>query len=189
MGRHHHPARSAGGGGWGAGWSSFVSQTTSSRAQRGGGSRGGRVKFMPRARNSVSVEDCQRLFSCRRCEALVVICSNCDRDNKYCSRECAREARKESQRASNRRYQATARGRSLHAARQGSYRRRQTAKMAKVTEQCRQADSSGVPLHKTAPLVCATCGAPRTSFLRYSLKRESLGTVCRPKRPKRYAFG
>jgi hypothetical protein len=92
---------------------------------------------MRRARRKVVVGDRQRLFNCERCSAQVVICGRCDRGQRYCGAACAREARRESQRASNRRYQATPRGRKLHAERQGRYRRRGTAGEQVVTDRSR----------------------------------------------------
>jgi hypothetical protein len=76
----------------------------------------------------------QRLYTCARCHALVVICAACDRGNFYCGRICSARSRREKQRASNRRYQATERGRQLHAARAARYRRR-LAGHSGVTEQ------------------------------------------------------
>jgi len=40
-----------------------------------------------------------RLFNCARCQSQVVICSQCDRGNRYCGRACARVARRQSMRA------------------------------------------------------------------------------------------
>jgi hypothetical protein len=60
----------------------------------------------------------------------VVICSHCDRGNRYCGKQCAQTARRQSQREAARRYQASRRGRFAHAARQRRYRRRRSAKVA-----------------------------------------------------------
>jgi hypothetical protein len=68
--------------------------------------------------------DSERYYTCARCHALVVICTACDRGNFYCGKVCFTRSRREKQRASNRRYQATARGRHLHAERAARHRLR-----------------------------------------------------------------
>ena len=70
-----------------------------------------------------------RLFHCARCRRQVVICSHCDRGNRYCGKRCAQTARRQSQREAARRYQATRRGRFAHADRQRRYRQRRCAKV------------------------------------------------------------
>ncbi len=70
-----------------------------------------------------------RLFHCARCRRQVVICSHCDRGNRYCGKRCAQTARRQSQREAARRYQKTRRGRFAHAARQRGYRQRRRAKV------------------------------------------------------------
>ena len=70
-----------------------------------------------------------RLFPCARCRRQVVICSHCDRGNRYCGKRCAQTARRQSQREAARRYQKTRRGRFAHAARQRGYRQRRRAKV------------------------------------------------------------
>lgn len=76
-----------------------------------------------------------RLLVCAwvACGLHVLLCSRCDRGNRYCSRQCARQARLESLRAAGRRYQRGRRGRFRHAARQAKYRSRLTVQ--KVTHQ------------------------------------------------------
>ena len=65
------------------------------------------------------------------CRTAVLICSDCDRGQRYCTTPCADEARRQSIRASGRRYQDSSRGRHTHAERQRRYRARQQ----KVTHQ------------------------------------------------------
>jgi hypothetical protein len=72
-----------------------------------------------------------RLFLCLRCRDQVVICSRCDRGQVYCGRECASEVRRSKQRKARRRYQASERGRQLHADRNRRYR----ARGRRVTDQ------------------------------------------------------
>jgi hypothetical protein len=71
-----------------------------------------------------------RIFICARCRRQVVICSHCDRGNRYCGPSCAHSARRHPQREAAQRYQRTRRGRFAHAARQRRYRQR-----ANVTHQ------------------------------------------------------
>jgi hypothetical protein len=72
-----------------------------------------------------------RLFLCLRCRQQVVICSRCDRGQVYCGRECASEVRRSRQRQARRRYQASERGRQMHADRS----RRHRARGRRVTDQ------------------------------------------------------
>mgnify|MGYP007091127634 FL=1 len=72
-----------------------------------------------------------RRYLCARCRCVVLICSRCDRGQRYCAGGCARLARADSQRAAAVRYQTSLRGRHAHAARQRRYRTR----LQKVTHQ------------------------------------------------------
>jgi hypothetical protein len=65
-----------------------------------------------------------RMFSCVRCRSQVLICRRCDRGQIYCIGSCAKEARRDRQREARRRYQATPRGRAMHAERSRRYRAR-----------------------------------------------------------------
>lgn len=65
-----------------------------------------------------------RMFLCARCRSQVLVCSRCDRGQIYCVGTCAQEARRDHQREARRRYQATPRGRAMHAARNRRYRAR-----------------------------------------------------------------
>ena len=65
-----------------------------------------------------------RLFLCGRCRSQVLVCRKCDRGQIYCFGTCAQEARCKNQREARRRYQATPRGRAMHAARSRRYRAR-----------------------------------------------------------------
>ena len=66
-----------------------------------------------------------RLYHCCRCQAQVIICSQCDRGNRYCAVECAADARSDSLKRASKKYQSTRAGRFNNAARQKSYRERQ----------------------------------------------------------------
>jgi len=65
-----------------------------------------------------------RFFLCGRCRSQVLVCRRCDRGQIYCVGTCAQEARRDKQREARRRYQATPRGRAMHAARNRRYRAR-----------------------------------------------------------------
>ena len=66
-----------------------------------------------------------RLFVCVRCGCEVVVCSCCDRGQIYCEVDCARQARRQTLHGAGRRWQRSARGRRMHAARMARYRARQ----------------------------------------------------------------
>ena len=72
-----------------------------------------------------------RRYLCAGCRAPVLICSYCDRGNRYCTQGCAPQARQQSIRAAGNRYQDTHRGRRAHTERQRRYRAREQ----KVTHQ------------------------------------------------------
>jgi hypothetical protein len=63
-----------------------------------------------------------RIYICGECGQQVVVCSRCDRGQRYCSRECSRAARRCSVREAGARYQRSERGRLHHARRQKLYR-------------------------------------------------------------------
>ena len=67
-----------------------------------------------------------RLFLCADpgCRVQVIICSGCDRGHIYCA-DCAPGARRRSLQEAGRRYQASSRGRTKHAARTRLWRERQ----------------------------------------------------------------
>lgn len=79
----------------------------------------------PRQRkmSSKAVES-HRRFLCARCGAPVILCTSCDRGNRYCGQVCSSAARREGVRNAQRRYQQTVRGRQANAERQRRYRAR-----------------------------------------------------------------
>jgi hypothetical protein len=72
-----------------------------------------------------------RFFLCAGCRVQVLVCSGCDRGQRYCSGTCAQLARLAARREAGRRYQSSRRGRFTHAERMRRYRARQE----KVTHQ------------------------------------------------------
>jgi hypothetical protein len=103
-----------------------------------------------------------RQFSCGTCRTLVVICSQCDRGNRYCGAGCAQVARRQSQRGASRRYQRTVVGKRGHAARQRIYRHRRAQKI--VTRQGCEAGAKtrrvGRPQTKESALDDSPTGHP-----------------------------
>lgn len=77
------------------------------------------------------MEPSGRRYLCAGCRTAVLICSHCDRGNRYCTTTCAEQARHHAMRAAGARYQTSLRGRHAHAQRQRRYRARQQ----KVTHQ------------------------------------------------------
>jgi hypothetical protein len=64
------------------------------------------------------------MLNCARCHRLVVICTRCDRGQRYCSADCGQVQRKQSVREAGRRYQQTPPGARNNAARQKRWRTR-----------------------------------------------------------------
>ena len=94
-----------------------------------------------------------RLFVCARCRAQVLLCSRCDRGQRYCGRVCSRAARQDSRRETARRYQRSRAGRLAHAARSRRWRHRQCAQAGRDG-----AASTNFVTHQGSPLT--TAGAP-----------------------------
>jgi hypothetical protein len=113
-----------------------------------------------------------RLFLCARCRSAVIICSHCDRGQRYCGSMCSRQARSCAQRAAGKRYQNSRKGRHAHARRQGQLRGRQQI----VTHQgSPPPPCAGVlpPDEATAPQTdasqsckCQFCGRSVSAFVR-----------------------
>ena len=74
--------------------------------------------------SGVLVERPARLFLCARCRVQVVLCSHCDRGNRYCSRPCWRLSRDAARRDTAQRYQSSWGGRRAHAERSRRWRQR-----------------------------------------------------------------
>ena len=79
---------------------------------------GSAVPHVPRKRRAGP------FYLCARCGSRVLVCRRCDRGQIYCAGTCAQQARRHRQREARRRYQATPRGRAMHAARSRRYRAR-----------------------------------------------------------------
>lgn len=107
---------------------------------------GSEVRLVRRGCSDFDEPDSGRLFLCARCRVQVLICSHCDRGQRYCAEGCAWEARHQSQREAGRRYGRSRDGRFACAERNRRYRIRRK----NVTHQ-------GSPRHrKDAVLVVTT---------------------------------
>jgi len=141
-----------------------------------------------------------RLFVCARCRAQVLLCSRCDRGQRYCGRTCSRAARHDSRREAARRYQRSRAGRMAHAARSRRWRQRRSDQARKsatsdtsatniVTRQgsptpvpdaplasSEQADecTSPVPHTSPSPIVarCRRCAAVLSPWVRQGFLRH-----------------
>lgn len=122
----------------------------------------------------------RKTLPCTRCRKAVIICSHCDRGQRYCTKACSTQARCTAVRAAGCRYQASRQGRHAHAERQSRYR----AKQQKVTHQSSPPLAPPVPLstEPTAPLMptfwhCCRChrllpDGVRQDFLRCRTRRN-----------------
>ena len=97
-----------------------------------------------------------RLFVCGRCLVQVLICSDCDRGNRYCAGECAVTARRALQRDAGDRYQDSYGGRIKHAWRTRCWRQRKAGQVQSVTHQGSRIDPADAVLVATPPIVAAT---------------------------------
>lgn len=105
-----------------------------------------------------------RLFLCACCRVQVLVCSHCDRGQRYCAGGCSAATRQAQQSEAGRRYQCSRAGRFKHAARTRRWRERQAILAEKVTHQGSQA----TPLDVVLPVIPNTepCSAPiSTSYL------------------------
>ena len=84
-------------------------------------------------------EQTGRFFLCARCQAQVLLCSQCDRGQRYCAAECANITRLNRQREAGKRYQQSRSGRHKHAARMQQWRKRRADAAKIVTHHCSQA--------------------------------------------------
>ena len=95
--------------------------------------------------------DSFRSFSCDRCRTLVVICSRCDRGNRFCGVKCRDDARAESVRGAAKKYQESEVGRRNHQRRQGRYRRKLADSADQVTHQGSAPEATPVALPSDPP--------------------------------------
>ena len=103
-----------------------------------------------------------RLFLCARCQAQVLVCSQCDRGQRYCARGCADITRLSRQREAGKRYQQSRTGRHKHAARMHQWRKRRAASAKIVTHQGSQANpvDAVLPGNESPPAIPPDSQAP-----------------------------
>lgn len=78
--------------------------------------------------SGVRMDQPARLYLCARCRVQVILCSRCDRGNRYCGRQCRHQARKQARRETAQRYQRSWSGRIAHAQRSRRWRQRRAAR-------------------------------------------------------------
>ena len=103
----------------------------------------------------VRMDQSARLYLCACCRVQVILCSRCDRGNRYCGRQCRHRAREQARRETAQRYQRSWRGRVAHAQRSRRWRQRRAARDAacgtgvdahNVTHQGSRAEVASAPL-------------------------------------------
>ena len=80
---------------------------------------------MPAAEAVGAVGRLGRMYACALCQREVLLCSGCDRGQRYCGVGCRKQARRTCLRQAGRRYQDSRAGRFAHARRSRRYRQRQ----------------------------------------------------------------
>ena len=101
-----------------------------------------------------------RLFLCARCRDQVLLCSHCDRGQRYCSRACSFACRRERRRQTARRYQDSRGGSLKHAARAACWRdRRRSLRRACAAGDIDKVTHQGCP-HTLADASLLACDTP-----------------------------
>ncbi len=129
-----------------------------------------------------------RLYFCSRCNVQVIICSHCDRGQRYCTGKCRHEARSESAQRASKKYQSTRACRFKNAARQQCFRNRRSQKVTHqgslpkhlndLLKLCLTAiKKTPKPLFSDSTVHCHYCDAVCEPFLRQDFMRS-----CRIKR-------
>ena len=132
----------------------------------------------------MSMQASSRLYQCTRCHAQVIICSRCDRGQRYCNGGCAQTARADSLKRAGKKYQSGRSGRFNNATRQKHYREQ---KQQKVTHQGStpkrlhdlllirliQLNKVNRPSFPGVGVYCHHCGAVCKPFLRHDFLHSS----------------
>jgi hypothetical protein len=87
-----------------------------------------------------ALQEATRIFTCARCGALVVICTQCDRGHIYCEGPCRGVRRDETNRKAAKKYQATHKGALNHAKRQKRHRHKKAKLKAAASPSQRDQD-------------------------------------------------
>ncbi len=127
------------------------------------------------------MQSTSRLFHCCRCHAQVIVCSRCDRGQRYCNDGCAQIARSTSLRRAGQKYQSSRAGRFNNAARQQRFRTRQRQKVTHQGSALKRhhgllAGETKRPLKRQRPptsMHCHFCGAVCPPFLRHDFLQRA----------------
>ena len=124
-----------------------------------------------------------RTYACACCAAEVLVCSACDRGQRYCGKVCRQQARRAGQRSASRKYQSTRAGSVNHARRQCRYRERERHIEIVTHQGSQQAcegdllqsgrnDIPGAVAQSRSIVACHWCGRPVASVVRRSWLRH-----------------
>ncbi len=120
------------------------------------------------------MQSSSRLYHCSRCQSQVIICTRCDRGQRYCPGDCAHKARSESLKRAGKKYRSTRSGRFNNAARQRRFR---AMDKQKVTHH----SSTAKPCHGLLKSrLAVTKKTKNLSFLISELRCHYCGVVCEP---------
>ena len=125
-----------------------------------------------------------RLYHCGRCQAQVIVCSGCDRGQRYCAKGCADKARDSSLKRAAKRYRLSRRGRFNNADRQQRFRDREKQKVThqgSLQLKPRDVLSNILKLTNNAAnqtptinrMCCHHCGRPIEPWLRFGFLQQS----------------
>lgn len=115
-----------------------------------------------------------RLYFCSRCHVQVIICSHCDRGQRYCPGQCRHQARSESAQRARKKYQSTRSGRFKNAARQQRFRDRRSQKVT------HQGSPSKHPHDLLRICLTKTKKTPKPSFSGSTVHCHYCDAVCDP---------
>lgn len=124
-----------------------------------------------------------RLYFCSRCHVQVMICSHCDRGQRYCPGECRHQARSESTQRARKKYQLTRACRFKNAARQQRFRDRRSQKVTHqgsppkhqndlLTTRPVEIKKTPKPVFSGSTVHCHYCDAVCEPFLRQDFMRS-----------------
>jgi len=125
-----------------------------------------------------------RMYSCCRCQAQVIICSQCDRGNRYCTDGCSVAARSASLKRASEKYQSTRAGRFNNAVRQMRFRQRQNQIVTHqgsllvtshdvLKAKSHRPEKAEKYAQNGCVLLCHHCGAVCDPFLRQDFLHQS----------------
>ncbi len=130
------------------------------------------------------MKNTSRLYFCSRCHTQVIICTRCDRGQRYCPADCRHRARSESLKRAGKKYQSKRSGRFNNAARQRRYRARTKQKVTHHTSTAKHLHdllntrltetkkTQNLSFHKPQ-LHCHYCGAVCEPYLRHDFVHSS----------------